>query len=393
MTLFDHQQESLSLQSREQHQLERLQILLARLKRNVRRAREILGERQIASLAEIKDLPLTSPEDLLDAFPYGMFALPLHEVVRLHATLGPDGGQLIIGHTRNDLNMWGRLTARQLMAAGITANDVVQLGFGGTQARQAAGYQLGAEVLGASLISEDPHHIDYQLAMLRNYRVSALVTTPSNAEAMANLMAARRIDPQSLHLRTVLLSRPVDTATRQKISAGLFAPVRCNFGVAEVLNPGLCVECPEGRFHVNEDQFFPEIIDGELVVTTLGREAIPLLRYRTRWSAELRRENCACGRTGVVLVPGERLDGRLRVGETEFYPKQVQEVLDQTRAKGQPAGFVVARDRVVITVAITPELMGDTIRTLMQLQYDIETEFFSRLGVAAEVRLSSNWPL
>jgi phenylacetate-CoA ligase len=205
-------------------------------------------------------------------------------------------------------------------------------------------------------------------------------------------MEQRRIDPQALHLRVVLLSRPVDDAARQSLSAGLFAPVRCNFGVAEVLNPGLCVECPEGRFHVNEDQFLVEAVDGELTVTTLCREAIPLLRYRTRQGVTLAHDRCACGRTGVILTPGNRLDDRLRVGETEIYPAQIREVLGQTRARGQPYRFSVEADRVVIAVEITSDLMGDTIRTLMALQYEIETEFFSRLGVAAEVRLESMRP-
>jgi phenylacetate-CoA ligase len=392
MTVFDRAHECLSRADLEQLQLERLQALIARLKRNVRRARDLLGDRRVTDLSGLAGLPLTAPADLVAAFPYGMFALPLHEVIRLHSTVGPDGRQLVIGHTRNDLTLWGRLVARQLAAAGVTANDVVQLGFGGSLAKQASGYQLGAELLGASLIPEDPLHIDYQLAMLQNYRVTVLVTTPANATALARLMEARRIDPQALHLRAVLLSRPVDDAARQALSAGLFATVRCNFGVAEVLNPGLCVECPEGRFHVNEDQFLVESVDGELVVTTLCREAIPLLRYRTRQAVALSHDRCACGRTGVTLTPGVRLDDRLRVGETDIYPAQIHEVLGQTRASGQPYRFSVEADRVIIAVEITADLMGDTIRTLMALQYQIETEFFSRLGVAAEVRLESMRP-
>lgn len=388
MTVFDRAHECLPRADLEQLQLERLQALLARLRRNVRRVREALADARVADPADIAWLPFTTPDDLVAAFPYGMFALPLHEVIRLHSTVGPAGRQLVIGHTRNDLALWGRLVARQLAAAGVTASDVVQLGFGGSSAKQASGYQLGTELLGASLIPEDPLHIDYQLAMLRNYRVTVLVTTPGNAAALVRLMDARKIDPQSLHLRAVLLSRPVDSESRQAISAGLFAPVRCNFGVGEVLNPGLCVECREGRLHVNEDQFLVEEVDGELVVTTLCREAIPLLRYRTRYAATLVRDvRCACGRTGVVVVPGGRLDGRLRVGETELHPEQIQEVLDQTRAAGRPYRFGVEAERLVVDLDITADLMGDTIGSLMSLQYEIEAEFLSRLGVAADVRL------
>ena len=131
-------------------------------------------------------------------------------------------------------------------------------------------------------------------------------------------MEHRRMDPQSLQLRAVILSRPVSNELREQIAAGLFTTVRCNFGISEILDPGLTLECEAGRMHVQEDQFMPEICDGELVITTLGREALPLLRYRTRISAALVREKCSCGRTGAILQPGDRLDGSAGSGRSSF---------------------------------------------------------------------------
>ncbi len=386
MKLLDPKYEAMSAEALAQFQLERLQALLARLRRNVRRYRESLGDLRVESLADLARLPITTPEDLVAAFPYGLFALPLREVVRLHSTVGPAGRQLLIGHTRGDLRQWGRLIARQLTAAGVTAHDVLQICFQTGISGKALGYLLGAEMLEASVISEDHFHIDYQLAMLQNCHATVLVMTPDNARELLELLARRRIDPQSLNLRAVLLSRPVPPAERDEIRTGLFAPVWTSFGVDEILDPGLCVECPEGRFHVNEDQFLVETLDGELLVTTLCREAMPLLRYRTRIAGAIRREKCACGRTGAVLQPGARLDGRFRVSERPLYEAQMADVLAQTRAAGYPFHLEISERRVDVAIEIRSDVFVDAMRDLADMRYEIQAEFLARLGIAARVR-------
>jgi phenylacetate-CoA ligase len=377
----------------QQVQLERLQALLVRLRRNVRRYRENLAGLGVEALADLARLPFTTPEDMAESFPYGMFAFPLREVIRLHTTVGPGGRPLVIGHTRNDLLQWSRMVARQLAACGVTENDVVQICLGASVAPAAAGYVLGAELIEASVIAEDPYHIDYQLAMLQNYRPTILITTPANARDLIRLMEQRRMDPQTFHLRTVLLSRPVDAATRETISAGLFANVRCNFGVGEVLDPGLCLECEQGQFHVHEDHFFAEVVDGELVLTTLTRESMPLLRYRTRVACALERAPCACGRTGIVLQPGPRLDGRLYVNETPLYESQIAEVLDQTAVAGQPFAAVASERSLIVRVRMSAKLFSDTISVVEKLRNEIQLEFLNRLGIEAEARFVEprNW--
>lgn len=386
MRIFDRRYETLSRAELEQMQIERLQALLVRLKRNVRRYREKLADLRAETLADVARLPLTTPADLAESFPYGLFAFPLREVIRLHTAVGPEGKPLVIGHTRNDLAQWGRLVARQLVASGVTANDVIQICLGSGIYPRAAGYVLGAELIEASVIAEDPNHIDYQVAMLQNYRPTILITTPTNAHELVRILRERRIDPPSLHLRTVLLSRPVDPETREQLAAGLFAAVQCNFGVAEILDPGLCVECEAGHFHVHEDQFLVEICEGELVVTTLGREAMPLLRYRTRVAGSLRRDKCACGRTGAILEPGQRLDGRLCVNESSFYESQIAGVLAQTPVAGRPFHVSVAERQVMISIEMSEGLFSDTIWSIETLKRQVESEFMARLRLEAEVR-------
>jgi len=245
---------------------------------------------------------------------------------------------------------------------------------------------LGAGSIEASVISEGPFHVEYQLATLQNYRATVLITTPTNARALVRILQTRQIDPQSLHLRAVVLSRPVSKEEREEIHTGLFADVWSTFGIPEILDPGLTVQCDQGCFHVNEDQFLVEERDAELLVTTLCREAMPLLRYCTRTSCRIRQAKCPCGRTGLVIEPRGRTDGRLRVNETPLYSTQIAELLARTRAAGHPFQLDISEQRVVVYLALTSDLFADTMRTLVDMQREIESEFLARLGVEAEVR-------
>lgn len=389
MRIDDPKYETLPADALAQLQLERLQALLARLKRNVRRYRELLGEIQVESLSELDKLPVTDGKDLVAAFPYGMFALPLQEVMRLQSAVGPDGKQVVVGHTRNDLTNWARLVARQLVAANVSPTDVMQVCFGGGMFEQALGYLLGAERIEVAVIPDDPYHIEYQLAMLQNYRTTVLVTSPTNAWELVHLLESQKVDPKAFYLRTVLLSRPIPAEERQEMKRGIWADVRCSFGVPEILDPGLCVECPAGHFHVNEDHFLVETKGGELLVTTLCREATPLLRYRTHVACTIRREPCACGRTGAILVPGKRTDGRLLVNEMPFHRSQIADVLATTRAAGRPFTADISEKRIVVSLTVNSALFSDTMKDLVGLQQEIEAAFLSRLGIHAELRFAS----
>lgn len=389
MRVFDRRYECMPRAELDQIQLERLQALLVRLKRNVRRHREKLGDRRVQSLQDLPTLPFTTPEEMADSFPYGMFAFPLREVIQLHSAVGPEGRPLVIGHTRNDLAQWGHLVARQLVASGVTANDVIQICLGGGVYEGAAGYLAGAQVIEASVIAEDPARLDYQLAMIQNYRPTVLATTPTNALDLIRTLEHNHLDPQSLQLRTVLLSRPTDDDTRAQIRAGLFAAVQCNFGLGDILDPGFCVECDAGQFHVHEDQFLVEAPDGELVVTTLGREAMPLLRYRTRVACQLIRDKCSCGRTGTLIKPGPRLDKRLCVNEAPLYESQIAHVLSRSRAANHPFHVRVSERHLTVMIEMSPALFADRVWVLEALGREIEADFLSGLGITAEVRFTN----
>ncbi len=386
MNVFDRRYEMMPRAELEQLQLERLQALLVRLKRNVRRYREKIADTRVESLADLAKLPFTTPEEMAESFPYGMLAFPLRDVIRLHTAVGPAGRPLLIGHTRNDLAQWGRLVARQLVACGVTSHDVMQIALGGNVSLGSGGYLLGAELIEASVIAEDPLHLDYQLAMMQNYRPTILLTTPTNAFELVRLMQQRKMDPQSLHLRTVLLSRPVNKESREQLSAGLFAAVKSNFGLGEVLDPGFCVECRDGHFHVNEDHFLVESQDGELVITTLCREALPLLRYRTRIAAQIQADKCPCGRSGAIIKPGHRLDQRLCVNETPIYEGQIVQVLARTRVAGRPFKAKVCDRHVVLVIEMSEDLFSDTVWSIERLQREVQSEFLARLGIEAQVQ-------
>ncbi len=392
METFEPRWENLPRRDLEQVQIERLQALIARLKRSVRHYRDRLGDVRVADLAALRELPLTGPEDLAAAFPYGMLALPLREVMRIQATVGPGGAQLVSGYTRNDLAQWGRLVARQYAAAAIAAHDVIQVAVDGGALPGAHGYALGAERLAASVVAEDPYRVEHQLELLRNYRATVLVTTPTRAAALAALIAAEGVDPHSLSLQTILLSRPVAETGREALKRALFVEVRNGFGVPEVTDPGLCVECAEGRLHVNEDHFLAEDVDGELVLTTLCREAMPLLRYRTRLGAALSRDTCPCGRTGVTLLPRPRLDDRRLVGERWIDRAQVANLLDRTPLRGHETEIALTADSVVVTARLTSELFQDTVRTLEALQASVAARFLAELGIVCELRFSDRRP-
>jgi len=386
MIFFDRKNETMPQGQRDQVQLERLQAMIARLKRNVRRYREAIGDLRVESLDDVKALPVTTPEDLVAGIPYGLFALPLREVTRLHSTIGPGGKQLVIGYTRNDLTNWARLVARQLVAAGVTAHDVIQIRFdSGDVFEKSLGYMLGAEMIEASVIPEDPFHTEYQLAMLQNYRATVLITTPQNARDIIELLEQKKLDPQSLHLRTILLSRPISTEERAQLQCNLFAVGHCNFGVTEIIDPGFCVECEDGRLHVNEDHFLVETRDGELLVTTLCREAMPLLRYTTRIAAELSHEKCPCGRTGAILKPGKRLDDRMLVNETPLYRSQIEAFLEQTSAKNRSFKLEITDRKVIVKLAMNDQLFSDTMRGIVDVKGDLQSQFLLHFGIEADI--------
>ncbi|MBW2520983.1 MAG: phenylacetate--CoA ligase, partial [Deltaproteobacteria bacterium] len=275
----------------------------------------------INSLEDLARLPFTTKEDLRLNYPYGMFAVPMRDVVRIHSSSGTTGKPTVVGYSRKDLHNWSELVARFMTAAGVTADDIVHIAFGYGLFTGAFGLHYGAEKIGASVIPMSSGNTDRQLMIMEDYQSTALVCTPSYALTMADRMEGVGRSRRKLKLRVGLFgAEPWSEEMRREIEGRLEIVATDNYGLSEVMGPGVAGECLERcGMHVFEDHFIPEIIDpdtgevlpagsvGELVITTLTKEAIPVIRYRTRDITRLHYDKCACGRTQVRM---EKTRGR-----------------------------------------------------------------------------------
>ena len=331
----------------EQLQLERLEATLSRVHRNVpfyRQRFDALGfdPESLRDPADLRRLPFTTKEDLRLAHPYGLFAVPLRDVVRLHASSGTTGQPTVVGYTRNDLKTWAGLVARLLVAGGVTRDDVVQVAFNYGLFTGAFGLHAGAERLGCSVIPASSGHTRKQIAVMQDYRTTALVSTPSYALQVADTMAELGVDRNALALRHGLFgAEPWSEALRRELEERLGITATDNYGLSEVMGPGVAGECQaRSGLHVAEDHFLVEVVHpetlapvapgelGELVITTLTREAFPLIRYRTRDLTRLLPGPCPCGRTlGRMARLAGRTDDLLIVKGAKFFPSQVEAVL------------------------------------------------------------------
>lgn len=355
--------ECLDREELEQLQLERLQATLNRVYAHVpfyRRRFDALGlaPEDVGSLADLGRLPPTTREELRAQYPYGFFAMPLREVVRIHAPTGEAGEYTAMGYTRNDIKTWTGLAARSLVAGGVTKDDVVQVCLDYGLFSGAFGLHYGAERLGASVIPVSSAHMARQVRILRDFKVTALVATPTFALRLAEALRELAVPVSALSLKWALLTEePWSEETRRTIEEALGVTATDHYGVMEVLGPGLAGECLEKRgMHVQEDHFLLEVLDpetlapvapgqvGELVVTTLTKEAFPLVRYRTRDLAAWLPGQCPCGRTGRRL---SRLAGRsddlVIVGGVNVFPAQIEAVI--RGVEGAPGRFRLELDR------------------------------------------------
>jgi phenylacetate-CoA ligase len=395
----------------EQLQLERLQSTLNRVYRNVsfyKKKFDLLriSPDDIQTLGDLTRFPLTAKEDLRESYPYGMFALTLRDVVRIHSSSGVTGKPTVTGYTRNDLHHWSQLTARVLAAGGVTKDDVVQITFKYGLFTGAFGLHHGAELIGASVIPMSTGNTAKQVMIMQDYKTTALVSTPSYAFLLARHMEKQGINPKSLSLRLGLFGgEPWSEAMRQEIEGSLSISATDNYGVSEVMGPGVAAECEaKNGLHLSEDHFIPEIIDpqtlkplppgsaGELVLTTLSREAFPLVRYRTRDITTLDYSPCACGRTGVRMrkVLG-RSDDILILKGIKIFPSQVEAILMEV--EGVELRYQLIADRIEgadtleLRVEVNEDVFSDEIKFLQNISLQIERKLREIIGISAKVRL------
>lgn len=411
MQIWEPHFECMPREELEQLQLERLQATINRAYKNVTCYRNKFNDlgivpEDIHSLDDLSKLPFTTKEDLRLNYPYGMFAVPLREVVRIHSSSGTTGKPTVVGYTRNDIKTWSNLVARFMTAAGITHDDVVQIAFGYGLFTGAFGLHYGSELIGASVIPMSSGNTEKQIMIMQDYKSTALVSTPSYAITLADRMEKMGIDPKSLSLKVGLFgAEPWSEGMRREIEERLYLRATDNYGLSEVIGPGVAGECDQrSGMHLFEDSFFPEIIDpdtgeplppgsvGELVITTLTKEAFPMIRYRTRDITSLDYSPCACGRTLVRMKKTMgRSDDMLIIKGVNVFPSQIEEVLFAIEGCEPHYQLVVERqgalDVLEVRIEVTENIFFDEMKRQRSFLEMIEKKIDSVLGVGVTVKL------
>jgi phenylacetate-CoA ligase len=403
--------ESLPPREMEQLQLERLRAGIDRLSRTVPFYKSKLSEARVAadsirSLEDLDRLPFTTKQDLRDNYPFGLVAVPMKDVVRLHASSGTTGKPTVIAYTRNDINLWSDLMARTCAAAGVTEDDVVHNAYGYGLFTGGLGFHYGAEKLGATVIPVSGGNTKRQLLLMKDFGSTALCCTPSYSLLIAEVAEEGRIDLSSLPLKVGMFgAEPWSERMREEIERRLNIVALNVYGLSEVIGPGVSIECTEKQgMHIFEDHFIPEIIDpnteqrlpdgevGELVFTCVTKEALPLIRYRTRDRTRLTRGKCPCGRTTARMerVIG-RTDDMIIVRGVNVFPSQIEAVLLQVGEVEPHYQIVVDRsadymDELDVMVETPAEIYGDRDR-LVQLEKRLSYNVQSALGITCKVKL------
>jgi len=394
-----------------QLQLERLESTLSRVYMNVPFYRSKFDEAgfdpdELRSLEDLSKLPFTLKNDLRDNYPYGLFAVPLREVVRVHASSGTTGMSTVVGYTRNDLKKWSNLVARVLTAGGVTQDDVVQIAFGYGLFTGGFGLHYGAERLGASVIPISSGNTQRQLKIMRDFKSTALVCTPSYAMLMADTIQEMGINMNEFSLKYGLFgAEPWTDAMRKELEDKLHIKATDNYGLSEVMGPGVAGECLEQNgLHINEDSFIVEVINpdtlepvpegevGELVITTLTKEAFPVIRYRTRDLTRIIPGQCACGRTfrRIHRVMG-RTDDMLIVKGVNVFPSQIESVLFDMEGTEPHYQIIVDRkgalDDITVMVEASESIFFDQMKKQKELVDSIKGRLASELGIGVNVKL------
>jgi len=361
----------------------------------------------IRSLTDLTKVPFTYKQDMRDNYPYGLFAVPLDQIVRIHASSGTTGKPTVVGDTKRDIDTWSELMARSFVAAGATSSDVIHNAYGYGLFTGGLGAHYGAERLGASVIPMSGGNTQKQMLIMKDFGSSVITCTPSYSLYLAEALAEAGIKTQDLKLRVGILgAEPWSEAMRAEIEAKLGIKAIDIYGLSEILGPGVGIECIEAQngLHIWEDHFIPEIIDpvtgevlpygekGELVITTITKEGIPMIRYRTRDITRILPEPCVCGRTHVRL---ERLSGRtddmLIIRGVNVFPSQIESVLCNIEGVEPHYQLIVDRDgnldTLEVQVEVNEQVFSDEIKVMQGLNNEIRKQIKDLLGITCKIRL------
>ncbi len=392
-------------------QLRRLRAVVARAYERVPLFRQRLDKRGLApesiqTLADIAKLPFTVKNDLRDTYPFGLFASPMAEVVRLHASSGTTGKPIVVAYTQEDVEVWAEVMARTFAACGLHRGDIVQNAFGYGLFTGGLGAHYGAENLGATVIPISGGNTDRQIMVLRDFGVTAICATPSYFMHLAEKSLEMGIDLKDLPLRVgVFGAEPWTDAMRARMEADTGIKAFDIYGLSEIIGPGVASECGEhAGLHVFEDHFYPEIIDpdtgevlpdgeeGELVLTTLSKKAMPIIRYRTRDISALLPERCGCGRTlRRIRRIGRRSDDMFIIRGVNVFPSQVEAALLNVEGTLPHYQILLTRDQgldqMTVEVEVTPEVFSDKVRALEEVRSRLAHAIEHVLGIRVGLRL------
>lgn len=360
----------------------------------------------IRTLDDLRRLPFTYKQDLRDNYPYGLFAVPQAQLARIHASSGTTGKQTVVGYTHNDLKIWGEITARALSAAGVTAEDFVHISYGYGLFTGGLGLHEGATTLGASVIPVSTGNTKRQIQIMQDFGSNCLCCTPSYAMHIAETMQQMGVDPSSLKLRAGIFgAEPWTEAMCRRIEEMMRIKAYDIYGMSELMGPGVAYECSaQDGMHINEDHFIVEVIDpetgepvpdgekGELVFTCISKEALPLIRYRTRDISAVTREKCSCGRTFLRMKkPQGRTDDMLIIRGVNVFPSQVESVLLGFDFITPNYQITVSREGALDSVSIDVEMAEgvafDTVREVESRARMLRSAIEQVLNIAATVRL------
>ena len=410
--IYDVEFETLPREALEAVQLRRLQATLERVHAVVPFYREQFQKvgmtpADIKSLGDLQRLPFTTKQDLRDNYPYGLFAVPMDNVVRIHASSGTTGKVTVVGYTARDINTWAELMARSLVAGGAGRGDIIHNAYGYGLFTGGLGVHYGAERLGASVIPISGGNTKRQVVIMKDFGPTILTCTPSYALYLAEVAAEMGIDFKTLKFKSGIFgAEPWSEAMRGEIEKKLHLAAIDIYGLSEVIGPGVAVECIEAKkgLHIFEDHFIPEIIDpatgevlpygqmGELVFTSITKEAFPVIRYRTRDITSLYPEPCICGRTHIRMgrVSG-RSDDMLIIRGVNVFPSQIESVLMEVQGVEPHYQLVVDRegnlDILTVMVELGEQAFSDEVKKLQNLEKKIGRNIKDYLGVSAKVKL------
>ncbi len=397
----------------EMHALQsrRLKDMVSRIYHNVpfyRNKMQAMGllPGDINSIDDLNKLPFTTKQDLRDNYPFGLFAVPKSEIVRVHASSGTTGKPTVVGYTRKDIETFSEVVARSLYSATATKHDIIQIAYGYGLFTGGLGLHYGSEKIGATVVPISGGNTAKQLQLLVDFGSTVLACTPSYALYLAESMKEAGINPRDLPLRLGIFgAEPWTEEMRRAIEESLGIKAIDIFGLSEIIGPGVSCECQfQNGLHVAEDHFVPEIIDpnslekitkgntGELVFTTITKEALPLLRYRTRDLTSLNYDVCECGRTSVRMHKCTgRSDDMLIIRGVNVFPSQIESVLLDLRETMPHYLLVIDRvgalDTLEIQVEVDDQYFSDEINVLEELSRKIKHAVESVLGVSVKIKL------